>query len=140
MWKNLLAISALITSISLFLHSLSPAQAQPTVSLGSNPVFSKGGYSSGNLSETITQQAGQAIVITDINISAQPNYGLEIVFTTATGTELGRYKSWNYSNYPSVSVIDSHLISGLIAPENEDVTISVNGHGSFSYSGYYTHP
>ena len=142
MWKNLIGMSCLIASIALLTHSLSPAQAQPTssVSLGSNPIFSYGGYCASSQSLTITAQPGQSLVLTDINISAQPNYGLEIIFNSATGAELGRYKAWNYQNYPGVSIVDTHLISGLKAAENEDIIVNINGHGSFSYSGYYAQP
>ena len=142
MWKNLLGLSVLLVSVSLLVSTLSSARASlgPVTSTGSNPLFSSGSYSSGGSSESISAQSGKEIIITDVTISAQYNYDMEIVFTTTSGMEIGRYKAWNYSNYNGNSVIDSHLNSGLRVPENEGLQVQVNGHGSYVYSGYYAHP
>ena len=142
MWKNLFGISAVLCSLSMLVYSLSTARASlgPAVSMMSNPIFSSSAYSNGSVSDTMTGQSGTEIVITDVTISAQYNYDIEIVFTTTSGTEIGRYKTWNYSNYNGPATVDSHLNSGLRVPENEGLQVQVNGYGSYTYSGYYAHP
>jgi hypothetical protein len=142
MWKNVIAISVLIASISLLIHSLSTAKASmgPVVSFASNPIHSIGGYSGGSVTENISGQQGSEFIVTDITISAQYNEQLEVVFTTTSGAEVGRYKTWNYSNYNGPAIIDSHLRSGLRVPESEGLTIQVNGRGSYTFSGYFAHP
>jgi len=60
--------------------------------------------------------------------------------TTASGAVIGRYSTWNYSNYAGASVIDAHLTSGLKAAENESVTISLTGYGTYTLSGHYAQP
>ena len=142
MWKNLLGASALLLSGSVFVHSLSAAQANsgPSISLATNPIFSGGGYSNSGVTENIPGQSGLELVITDVTLSAQYNYDAEIVFSTSSGVELGRYKTWNYSNYNGPAIIDSHLNSGLRVPENETLIVQVSGRGSYTYSGYKAHP
>ena len=142
MWKNTLALSALISSIALLTHTIQPAQADlgPSASMGNNPIFSFGGYSSGTASQALPAQSGQEYLITDVSISAQFNYEMEIVFTTTGGAEIGRYKAWNYSNYSSGGIVDSHLISGLRVPENEGLNVTINGHGAYTFSGRSVHP
>ncbi len=142
MWKNTLALSALITSLALLVHSIGSAHADlgPSISSGSNPVFSYGGYSNGSAGQSLPAQSGQEYLVTDISISAQFNYELEIVFTTTSGSEIGRYKAWNYSNYSSGGIVDSHLISGLRVPENEGLNVTVNGYGAYTFSGRSVHP
>jgi hypothetical protein len=143
MWKNLLGISLVVGSIALLVDSISSAKASlgPMVSSASNPIFSGSNYCSGNSSITITGQSGQEIIVTDVNISAQTNGQIEIVFTSlATGVEIGRYKTWNNSSsYTGSAIIDTHLNSGLRVPANEDLLVSVNGNGSYTFSGYYAH-
>jgi len=142
MWKTLLGISAVLCSMSVLVYSVSSARASlgPSVSMMSNPIFSSSAYATSNLSETISGQNGREIIITDVTISAQFNHDLEIVFTTSSGTEVGRYKTWNYSNYNGPAIIDSHLESGLRVPEMEDLQVTVTGRGSYTYSGYYAQP
>ena len=142
MWRNLLAISGLLLSISVLLHSVGTASAGlgPVSSFGSNPVFSIGGYSSGSDSPVVPSQVGQEMVITDVTISAQYNHDLEIIFTTTSGSEIGRYKTWNYGNYPSGGIIDSHLKSGIRIAENDGLQITVYGSGSYTVSGFYAQP
>jgi hypothetical protein len=142
MWKNILAISALILSASVFVESISTAQAnQGVLSMGQNPIFSKGGYNGGSqTSHTISAVSGQEIVVTDVSISGQYNQDIEIVFMTSGGAEIGRYKTWNYANYAGSGVINSNMISGLRVPEGEDLLVIVNGAGTFTFSGRYVHP
>ena len=141
MWKNLLGLSGVILSLSTLVFALQPAEAKlgPTVSHGSNPVFSRSGYAPTISSGTIASVPGSEMVITDVVISAQYGETLELIINTDTGTEVGRFKTWNYSNYAGSGVIDSHLISGLRIPENEDLNF-VNGKGTFTFSGYLGHP
>jgi hypothetical protein len=145
MWKNILSISFLVFAASHFLDSLSNANAGigPTTSLATNPLFSAAGYiSSGSSSTTVlvSPKPGQEIVVTDITISAQYGEHLEIILQSSSGTEIGRYKSWNYQNYSGSGLIDSHLVSGLRVAENESLQILGYGNGAFTISGYHAHP
>ena len=142
MWKNILATSALILASAIFVHSISAAQAnQGFISMGQNPIFSKGGYNNNSQNtHTITAVANQEIVVTDISISAQYNHDIEVVFTTAGGSEIGRYKTWNYANYPGPGTMNANLTSGLRVPAGEDLLVTINGSGSFTFAGKYVHP
>ena len=142
MWKNILSLSILILSLTTLVHALKPAHAQlgPSTSQGTNPLFSNGGYCGSSTSHTISAQSGQKILISDVIISAQYGDSLEIVFTTSGGSEVGRFKAWNYQNYGGGSIIDTQLAGGIIVPEGEDLTISLNGRGTYTFSGRYTHP
>ena len=142
MWKNILATSALILSGAVFVHGISAAQAnQGFISMGQNPIFSKGGYNNGSQNiHTISAVANQEIVVTDISISAQFNHDVEIIFNTAGGSEIGRYKTWNYANYPGPGTMNANLNSGLRVPVGEDLLVTINGSGSFTFAGKYVHP
>lgn len=142
MWKNILATSALILSAAVFVESISTAQAnQGILSMGQNPIFSKGGYNSGTQNiYTVLAVSGQEIVVTDVSISGQFNYDIEVIFTTSGGEEIGRYKTWNYSNYPGPGIMNANLTSGLRVPQGEDLQVTVNGRGAFTFAGKYVHP
>ena len=142
MWKNILATSALLLSAAVFVHSIGAAQAnQSFVSMGQNPIFSKGGYNGGSqTTHTIPAVANQEIIVTDVSISGQFNYDIEVVFNTSGGEEIGRYKTWNYSNYPGPGIMNANLTSGLRVPAGEDLQVVVNGRGTFTFAGKYVHP
>ena len=142
MWKNLLGCSALLLAGSVFVQSITNAQAnQGFVSLGQNPIFSKGGSNNGSQTiYTISSIANQEIVVTDVSISGQYNYDMEIVFKTSGGEEIGRYKTWNYSNYPGPGIMNASLNSGLRVPAGQDLQVLVNGSGTFTFAGRYVHP
>ena len=89
---------------------------------------------------TITAVANQEIVVTDVSISAQFNHDIEVIFTTSGGSEIGRYKTWNYSNYPGPGTMNANLTSGLRVPAGEDLLVTINGSGSFTFAGKYVHP
>ena len=126
MWKNLVGISLIITSMAVMVDSISSANASlgPMISSGSNPIFSGSNYCSGSTTSTISAQNGQEIIVTDVTISAQYGNDLEIVFTSATtGTEIGRYKAWNIgSNYSGSSIINTQLKSGLSNKQIDIIT------------------
>ena len=142
MWKNMLAMSVLLLSGAVFVQSISSAQAnQGMISLGQNPIFSKGGYNGGiQTTYTVSAVANQEIVVTDVSISGQFNHDIELVFSTSGGEEIGRYKTWNYSNYPGPGTMNANLNSGLRVPAGEDLQVTVNGRGTFTYAGNYVHP
>ncbi len=142
MWKNILACSALLLSGAVFVQSIASAQAnQGLVSMGQNPVFSKGGYNSGvQTNYTIPSMANQEILVTDVAISGQYSEDIEVIFNTSGGDEIGRYKVWNYANYAGSGVLDTNLNSGLRVPAGEDLQVTVNGRGTFTFAGKYVHP
>lgn len=138
MWKNILACSALLLSGAVFVQSIATAQAQQgMVSLGQNPVFSKSGSGSGTV--TISNIAGQEMSVSDITITAQNNYALQVLLRTSSGVEIGRYRAENYHSY-NAAHIDTHLISGLRVPHGEDLEIVVSGTGTYTVAGQYVHP
>ena len=143
MWKNMIAIASIIFASGYFIQSLPKAHARlgPSTSFGSNPVFSTAGYANGSSPITINGQTGQDIILTDIFLSAQYSDSLELVLAlSSNGQEVGRYKAWNYNNYSGSSIVDSHLISGLRVPAGDSLTVTLNGRGSYTLSGYYAQP
>ena len=141
MWKNILATSVLLLSGAVFVQSISSAQAnQGMLSLGQNPIFSKGGFVSSQTTYTVPAVANQEIVVTDVSISGQFNYDIEMIFNTSGGEEIGRYKTWNYSNYPGPGIMNTSLNSGLRVPAGEDLQVTVNGRGTFTFAGKYVRP
>ncbi|MEC7986942.1 MAG: hypothetical protein VX278_17365 [Myxococcota bacterium] len=142
MWKNILSLGVLVLASALFVHTLRPANAQlgPHISQGSNPIFSVGGYSNSIATETVSAQSGQSILITDVIISAQYNDSLEMVLTTSGGAEVGRFKAWNYQSYTGNGMINAQMVSGLMVPEGEELTVTMNGRGTYTFSGRYVAP
>ena len=139
MWKNTLALGFLCLSASILVQTVAPAFARTgKTSFGTNPAFSKSQYTSGSV-ETLTAVVGQERVITDIYLSAQPNYDLEAIITTSGGVEIGRFKSWNYNGHSS-GPYNVSLESGLRVPEGEDLILTFNGNGAYTVSGYLSHP
>ena len=139
MWKNLIPLSLFTLSFSIFIHGITPASAKTGVlSLGNNTSFSQGEYTTGTV-ETFSAVVGQDRIITDIHLAAQPNYDLEIVFSTSGGQQLGHYKTWNYNGHSSGG-LDSHLETGLRTPDGEDLIITINGRGVYTVSGYLARP
>ena len=111
-------MSVLLLSGAVFVQSISSAQAnQGMISLGQNPIFSKGGYNGGiQTTYTVSAVANQEIVVTDVSISGQFNHDIELIFSTSGGEEIGRYKTWNYSNYPGPGTMNANLNSGFESP------------------------
>ena len=135
---KLFGISAILLSLGFVIHSLGEAYAlqTPMVSLGSNPVFSKGAYIGSNPSNvTIAQQSGQEIMVSDIFIHADNGYNLQLTFQTSSGTVVGVYRSYNLS-----ATLDVHLNTPLRVPEGEDLVIVPSGRGVYSFSGYRSQP
>lgn len=138
MWKNILACSALLLSGAVFVQSIATAQAQHgMVSFGQNPVFSKSGSGSGTY--VISNVSGQEMSVTDITMTANSNYALQVLLRTSSGVEIGRYRTENYNSY-NAPQIDAHLISGLRVPQGEDLEVVVSGTGTYTVAGQYVHP
>ena len=83
----MLAMSVLLLSGAVTVQSISSAQAnQGMISLGQNPIFSKGGYNGGSpTTYTVSAVANQEIVVTDVSISGQFNHDIELIFSTSGG-------------------------------------------------------
>lgn len=141
MWKNMLGVAAILFGAGYFLQSFPTAHAKwgPTISMASNPLFSTSGYATNSPNLTLSAASGQEMVLTDVVISAQFNYELELIFTTSGNQEIGRFKAWNYNGY-SNGVINSHFLSGLRVPDGESLSVTLNGRGSYTISGYYAQP
>lgn len=121
-------------------HQLGSGKSRDAV-LGTKSNFSKGGYNNGVLTTyTIAAVANQEIVVMDVSISGQFSYDIELIFSTSGGEEIGRYKTWNYSNYPGPGTMSTSLNSGLRVPAGEDLQVTVNGKGTFTFAGKYVHP
>jgi len=139
MWKNILALSALILSISMLLRSVPFAEARTgTLSLGFNTAYSISDFTTGT-AETLSAVSGQDRIISDVYLSAQPGHELEAIFTTTSGQEIGRFKVWNHYSY-SNGAIHNTFESGLRVPAGEDVTITINGRGVYTISGFLAQP
>ena len=135
-WKQLMSIATIIFSIGFLLRSFSPAHAlnTPSISTGSNPVFSHGQYTSTNLSHTISGQTGEELMVSDIFIHADSGYFFTVTLQTSSGTVLATYRS-----YTLTQLLDTHLISPIRVPEGEDLVITTSGRGMFTVSGYRAH-
>ena len=139
MWKNILALSGLCLSIAVCANAIAPAFARTgTMSLGSNTAYSMSAFTT-DTTESLQPVVGQERIMTDIYLSAQPGYDLEVIITTSGGAEIGRFKAWNYSSYPA-GPLNVSLESGLRVPEGESVTLNFNGRGVYTLSGYLAQP
>ena len=139
MWKNTLALGFLCLSASVLVQAVGPAFARTGMtSLGANPSYSISAYTTGTV-ENLPSVVGQERIITDVYISPQPNYELEIILTTSGGAEIGRFKSSNYSNYAS-GPHNVSLETGLRVPEGEGLVLTLNGRGIFTVSGFLAQP
>ena len=139
MWKNIFALCGLCLSSAVLINTLTPAFARTgVVSLGSNTAYSISAFTTG-VTESLPSVVGQERIMTDIYLSAQPGYDLEVIITTSGGAEIGRFKAWNYSSYPA-GPLNVSLESGLRVPEGESVTLNFNGRGVYTLSGYLAQP
>lgn len=142
MWKNILALSALICSVRFLMDGILPASASfgPMVMSGTNPIVSKGGTRSYNAAaETLfTAPIDQVLIITDIDFTVY--YGSDGCYptlSTSSGEVLG---SWFVRQDENMVISKS---SGLLVPAGESLIISgsCNGYTSqrlyYSISGYY---
>ena len=150
MKNNLLfGIASIICSISLLIFSIGNATAfqSPSISLGSNPIFSTylDDCSSTSSSVTVPMMI-QVLVITDIGSSAFASE--TITLATASSGNLGKFQiqkhssPYNHTNHGSVmfSITDTflELKSGIVVPGGETLLVSC-GQNQVTISGYYAH-
>ena len=151
---KLFGIAAIISSLGYFMSSLPSAEAYPqgpSVSLGSNPIFSMGGDSSGTL---LTVPSDQSIVVSDVVLGASGtnNYthactGIVNILNNS-GTILASFRlssdtSPYYSSQSNMAGQLSHQFgSGILVQPNDSLMIDISGDCTVSYtiSGYYVQP
>jgi hypothetical protein len=123
--------------------------AGPAVSLGTNPVWSVGGFT--EAAETIeigTAPVGMDMIITDVHMTGScRNCTIRASIETESST-LASYRWWQWSDgggetssVISPDPIAQSMVSGLRVPAGESVTLTISGHGmDYTISGYYAQP
>lgn len=153
-FDKLFGIAAIIFALGYFMSSLPSAEAYPqgpSVSLGSNPIFSMGGDSSGTL---LTVPSDQSIVISDVVLGASGSGSNRNACTgvvnilNSSNTILASFRlssdtSPYYSSQSNIAGQLSHQFgSGILVQPNDSLSIDISGNCTINYtiSGYYAQP
>ena len=137
---GLIATLALGLGFSLASSDAIGYPAGPAVSLGTNPVWSKGG----GLADTVTVTATDGdLIITDCVFSSTQNGWWRADLDLDDGATLAAFRSENLQDRNGFV---QHFESGLRVPQGSTLTINWDGqYGASSYyrytlSGYYAQP
>lgn len=141
MWKNTLALSALVLSVGITYRLIQSANADFTssVSMGSNPIVNFGGVVSTTPITTapIDQDIIITTIITNTDCSVQVN-GNNIVTATAYF-----YPTYLYTRPTYASPTNSVFIAGtakLKVPAGETFGLTGCTGAQYYIEGYYVHP
>ncbi|MAA78832.1 MAG: hypothetical protein CL916_06195 [Deltaproteobacteria bacterium] len=145
--QKVLSLAALVLSVAFIVHGYPNASAEPSINLGSNPLVSAAGNSSGVL---FTAPSDQLIVVTDIIITASGSNSYHpcvstVSMTTSTGTTLAQFQitadtnASESSSHPGGNISHS-FVGGLPVMVNEEVSIGMSGNCTVNYvvAGKYT--
>ena len=147
MWKNLLALSVLIATITICLKSIQPVQAQqgPNVSLGSNPIKNFYGYMtvpSNQHTSLYSNTSGQDFIVT----TAYVNHRYCTIAVDGNVVYPDEY-TISINIFDENSGIDSVFRQGrarLLVPNGSELqlfTSYTNNMACYYYlEGYYVHP
>ena len=144
---TILSLAACIFALAFFVHGYPNASADPSVNLGSNPLVSASGSSSGVL---FTAPSDQLIVVTDVIVTASGSSSYNpcistVSMTTSTGKTLAKFQITADTNaaggasHPGGNITHS-FAGGLPVMVNEEVSISISGSCTVNYvvAGRYT--
>ena len=146
-------ISATLLSAAVLVYAINSAQAipsTPSISYGSNPLFSVGGVVSNASSTIITAPVDQMMVVTDVGLSMNNNTCTsQVSFTDSAGTVVSSFKLYSKlrdSGYGATHVaptsIQHAFNSGIPVAALDTLTIVETGSCAVAYtlSGYYARP
>ena len=158
MYKNLLAVAAILFGVAAISATLPRADAHPggvSVSYGANPLISAGGSVSSETETVFIAPADQVVVVTDLLLSMYDTDCTSLVeVRTSTGTTLAAARLHSFQEkvdttyYPRAAMTNSQpssiqhaFSSGLPLPAGTSLEISETGGCSVAYtlSGHYAH-
>lgn len=120
--------------------------ASPAVSIGSNPVWSKGGEVDGVTISVMDAPSDQDVVITDVVLSfSNNNCSSRVEIRTDTGETLAFFRLRQTDEYYRTSEptsIQHSFNSGLPVPAGQTLVLQEYGGCDVAYtlSGYYAQP
>lgn len=155
--KILYGISSILFSAATLMYAtgtlLNSAQAtsySPSVSMGSNPLFTVGGVISNATNTIITAPNDQIMVVTDVLLTMNGNNcASNIELTDSNGTILSYFKLHGYNHLGTYraaqsqpSSIQHAFNSGIAVGSNLSLSIVESGSCDVAYtlSGYYAQP
>ena len=112
------------------------------VSVGTNPLWTYGGETSGFSTTVFTAPADQDMVLTDLSLSTDYDYDIAPRLTLDDGTELG-YWVINGSRAASHTsgAVNFAMTSGIRIPQGQSLVFYPSGATvRYSFSGYYARP
>ena len=127
-------------------YSLSSSQAvgypgAVAVSMGTNPLWSKGGTSSAYSMDVVTAPVDRDMVLTDLSLSTHYDYD------TRTGIDVGGEPAgrWTVSgkagNAYTATTFGLAMTSGVRVPAGETLSLTTSGQSiDYFMSGYYAQP
>lgn len=139
-------LTAMAVSLGFSLAS-SPAIGYPAgaaVSLGENPVWTRGGqiYGGGAVSIFEATPGRGEMILTDLSISTDYDYDVSISLKLDDGTTLGYWviNGMRAGSHPGTPA-NIAMNSGIRIPEGRTVLLDPAGVTvGYSFSGYYAHP
>jgi len=148
-YRNTLALGFVLLSGSVFVQSLSSANAFPSgpnVSLGSNPIQSWAGRSYNSLGWVTLATVQQDFIITDLIVSGTGQWCTTTLSTqnVDASTDVlfsGSFKAYNQSYGQGNSQFNGNLRSGAKVNAGSTIYANIEADGQCSYivSGYYSH-
>ena len=145
--QSTLSLTTLIASIAFLIHGYPQAVAEPTVNMGSNPLVSAAGTSSGVL---FSAPSDQLIVVKDVVLTASGSSGYNscastVTLSTSTGRTLAKFQvtSDSIANEGSTHAgggVFHSFESGIPVMVNEEASIAISGSCTVNYviAGQYT--
>jgi hypothetical protein len=119
--------------------------AGAAVSLGTNPVWSRGGYTS-STADVITAPTGQDIVVSDMILTLACMPCSPRITMTVDGSTVGSFRYYQAQDYYQDSMQSPYPIghsfqSGIHVPAGSTLTLSTDGtEFDYALSGYYAQP
>ena len=142
MWKNILALAALVLSVGISAHLIGSANATmgPMVSIGSNPIQNFGGSVPGDGVIT-TAPSGQDLIVTGIVTNAS-NCNIRVGGTTVVPENSYFAPTWLYTRggYAMPPSMFTTGTATLRVPSGQTLSIDDCGSTSYYVQGYLTQP
>ena len=146
----LLSSSVLLYIISIILGSAQAISQSPSVSMGSNPLFTVGGTISNGSDVVLNAPNDQMMVVTDVLLTMSTNNcSSNVEFTDSNGTSLSHFKLMSFNHLGTYRAAQSEpssvqhaFNSGIAIGTNVSLTLTETGSCNVAYtlSGYYAQP
>jgi len=150
-YRTILSIGFVLLCSAVLIHSLNSANAGPSVSTGTNPIFSFGGVVSSDTSTVFTAPSDQMMIITDVVLTMNSSSCTARVNLETASGNISNFKlhsnyvnnnGWGNPSGTAPTVVAHSFRSGIPVLVGDSLQFVESGGCSVAYSlsGYYAHP